>query len=95
MRADIIQPRPARDDHGDALLAMLMTDVITGNGILAEMRLRAAFAKLDVTEARALYLRLAGNDPIAQTFARLPQRAEWREVLRSGRRLGSVSYVRA
>jgi len=96
MRADIIQPRTARDTHGDLALVVLLDDVIAGNGILAAMKLRAALAKLDVHAARALYLRLAdANEPIAIAFARLPERAEWRELLRSGRRLGPVHHVRA
>jgi hypothetical protein len=96
MRADIIQPRPARNSHVDLALVVLMNDVIAGHGILAAMKLRAALAKLDVDAARALYLRLAdANDPIAMTFARLPERAEWRELLRSARRLGPVNHFRA
>jgi hypothetical protein len=86
MRADLVQSRPA-----DVGLSSLLDDVIGGHGILAAMKLRAALAKLDVDAARALYLRIAdANDPMALMFARLPERAEWRELLRGGRRLGRL-----
>ena len=67
----------------DDALQTLIDDVATNNGVLASIRLRTALANLDLAAARALYRRLGEDDPIAIAFARMPQRAEWRHLLRT------------
>ncbi|HEY0255300.1 MAG TPA: hypothetical protein VGC41_27415 [Kofleriaceae bacterium] len=67
----------------DTTLVSLIDAVLVGGGEIAVVRLHAQLSQLDADTARSLYLRLVdAADPIAIRFARLPNREQFRTLLR-------------
>lgn len=97
LSADVVRARVLNAD--DAALAALIDDALAFQIGLAmpalfraEARIKAAFARLDLAAARALYQRLVepvGRDLVAARFGRLTRGPELLGFLRDARRVNA------